>query len=252
MPDRLLKADFGADEKELELSPPALGAYPFLMRAFDNFGCARYNLPIMKAKAFPARTRPTVDEIEKYMHEYLKAELIEIGDGWAYLTRWFRDNRFYGKLRPIAPMPKYMAPHMSEQEWAVSDPVAFDRAALAMGAKKEASAIIPHSPGQSRRVRPNKKQSKAKQSKAKEVATWPHQEDFMKLFKSCWSRKASDEQDRRGKEWCAKYGWDKLKAAMKTIGGDYGFQYVGNVLRGEWNQGRGREGKPGRHHVDED
>ncbi len=252
MPDRYLKGDFGEAEKERELSPAALGAYTFITRAADNFGCARYNLPIVKAKAFPARTRPTVEQIEQYMHEYVQADLVEIKDGWFYFTRWFRDNRFYGKLRPIAPMPPYMEAHMKSEEWSTSDAAAFERARMAMGAKMETSGIVPDSPGQSRRVRPNLIKSNLTKSKVKAVPTWPHQEDFQKLFKACWSRKPSDEQDRRGKEWCTKHGWDKLKAAMKQIGGDYGFQYVGQVLRGDWNQSRGRGDKPGRHHVDEE
>ncbi len=252
MPDRMIRSDFGETAEEMGLSLTAFLAYPFIQRAFDNFGCARDKRIVIKAKAFLIRSRPTLAEVDKYIEEYLAAGLVEITDGWIYITRWFKDNRFYGKLRPVAPMPKYMEEYMEAAQWESANRAAFENTAAALGARREAGGKVPDSPGLSRTVPPNRKKPNQTKSKLTKKKTWPHQKDFAAQFKSCWKATPSENQDLRGKEYFEKHGWAKLKAAMLRVGGDYGFRSVGNVLNGEWDHSRGGKDKPGRQHVDEE
>lgn len=253
MPDRLLRRDFGESPQETTLSTGALTAYPFITRAGDNFGCHRDNRGILRDKAFPGRSRPTIALISKWLEEYEATGLVELKDGWIYFTRWFKDNRFYGKLRPVAPMPAYMEPYMTEDQWGAADVVAFEEAIHKMGGGNGESRTVPYSPVQSGKVPSNL--IKPNRIKPKEVyASGFPIDEFKKIYRECWKYAPSKEQGKRADTLWQQYGMKEMEAAMRFMGGKgHAFRWVGKKLKGEWRDAVGSaDGKPGRHHVDED
>ncbi len=246
MPDRILRSDFGEDEAELELTLASLGAYTFITRANDNFGCCKDNKKIIRAKAFPGRSRPTLSEIERFFEEFAEADLTDCyeapdGTKWIFFKRHFRDNRFRSNLKPEASMPPCLKPHMKESQWQEAEVAAFEAlSSTALQAAADCGSVPP-----------NIKESNLTKSKSKGKRlpqNFPL-DDFKKLFRAGWKRAASDLQINRAKEWYVEHGWKALKKAMETVGGDYGFQLVSKVLAGNWNQGKG-DPQVDRHTVD--
>jgi len=261
MPDRMLKADFGEADGELDLPVLALLAYPYLQRPCDTFGCARDNAAVIRAKAFPGRETPTTKEVAGMLDAYEKADLIDRyqgpdGQRYLFFRRWFRDNRFRPS-RPTAPMPPSLNGAMTPAAWASGDPTAF--APLISAAQLEAtdSGEAPPSAAKRGGARPKGKERKGIQRKGGRPPDLPDDfpyPEFVKAFRDSWSRRPSENQTKRAVEMWRTYGWPQLKAAIETLGGDYGFQWTLKVLKGEWNQGKARAGaggRPGRHHVDE-
>lgn len=259
MPDRILRADFGEDEKELQLSFAAMGAYTFAERALEQFGCCKDNRAIIRAKAFPGRSRPTQLEIDRAIDEYIALDLVERYQGpdgtwWLFFKRWFRDNRFRPGRKPVAPRPPCLAQVMTDDQWRSADPKKFEeltREGVELVSAASGGEARPAAASGGRR-RLKGKESKGKESKGlPDKEPWPHFYDFDKYYRHCYGVGPRGHQTSRARGMVEQHGWPKVKEAMGVIGGDYAFRYVEKVLAGDWDRGKGKGGAPTRHHVDD-
>ena len=119
MPDRILKDSYGEGVKAQKLSFHAYLAFPFILRAADNYGCFRNNLQLIRDKAFKGRIEPTVKQLEKWMSEYLKIGILFSWDRYCFIPSWFESNRLRDQCKPTTPCPPPLIGTIYENKWRV-------------------------------------------------------------------------------------------------------------------------------------